>query len=163
MCLHFLAGCHNNRCSSLTLPAHQRQLSIRERKISVYTESRVITGVFVNRSSRKLIKQLAQQVEAQPLTLVVGASGTGKSSLVKAGVLPYVRHMLDGQSESNNADEVTRKLQHGNRWHILPVVRPTEAPLQIFIKVIELLQEGLTTAIRLPSPKQHQFTPKQAF
>ena len=52
----------------------------------------------------KLIQQLADQVVAQPLTVVVGASGTGKSSLVKAGLIPYLRRK-DG-------------------WHVPTVIRP---------------------------------------
>ena len=34
------------------------------------------------------IKELAALVDQQPFVAVLGASGTGKSSLVKAGVLP---------------------------------------------------------------------------
>lgn len=51
---------------------------------------------------------LRAAIETQPLTVVLGASGTGKSSLVKAGVLP--RLVADG-------------------WDVLPVIRPGSAPL----------------------------------
>ena len=42
-----------------------------------------------------LINELQQQVEEQSFTVVLGASGTGKSSLVKAGLLPA----LDGEED----------------------------------------------------------------
>jgi len=51
---------------------------------------------------------LARQVGALPLTVVLGASGSGKSSLVKAGLLP--------------------RLAAGG-WTVLPPVRPGTAPL----------------------------------
>lgn len=53
-----------------------------------------------------LLKRLA---DSYPLLIILGASGTGKSSLVKAGLLPSL----------NNKD-----------YHILPVMRPGVGPLQ---------------------------------
>ena len=53
------------------------------------------------------------------LTVVLGASGTGKSSLVKAGLIPYVRS-LDEQ------------------WAILSPIRPGESP---FLALRDLLAE----------------------
>src|SRR5262249_54146597 len=50
-------------------------------------------------------------VRAQPLTVVLGASGTGKSSVVKAGLLPLLR--------SSEPDA----------WQILPPIRPGKSPL----------------------------------
>jgi WD40 repeat protein len=50
-------------------------------------------------------------VTSQPLTVVLGASGTGKSSVVKAGLLPHLRG-------TDNED-----------WQILPVIRPGKSPL----------------------------------
>ena len=40
-----------------------------------------------------LIEQLYQKVCRQPLTIILGASGTGKSSLVKAGLIPYIKKL----------------------------------------------------------------------
>ena len=54
------------------------------------------------------IATLRERITAQPLTVVLGASGTGKSSLVKAGAVP--RLQADG-------------------WHVLPVMRPGSTPL----------------------------------
>lgn len=38
-----------------------------------------------------LTEQLFTQICQQPLTIVLGASGTGKSSLVKAGLIAYIK------------------------------------------------------------------------
>jgi WD40 repeat protein len=64
--------------------------------------------LFFGRS--KLIDVLQMIVAVQPLTVVLGASGTGKSSLVKAGLLPRLRSATD---------------QH---WQILGPLRPGSAP-----------------------------------
>jgi tetratricopeptide (TPR) repeat protein len=51
------------------------------------------------------------------LLLVIGASGAGKSSLLKAGILP----------------QLARRRSH---WLLLPVVRPEKAPLEAFAKAL---------------------------
>ena len=89
-----------------------------------------------------LIEKLALLVTAQRLTVVLGASGTGKSSLVKAGLLPYLRQAMDEQSAEQLADAA-----HSIKgWQILPVVRPTESPLRVFTEIIELLQDAPAAA-----------------
>ncbi|WP_293102358.1 caspase family protein [Moorena sp. SIOASIH] len=59
-----------------------------------------------------LVEKLEDFVKANPLTVVLGASGSGKSSLVKAGLIPKLR-----QSQTE-------------KWCILPPIRPGETPLQ---------------------------------
>ncbi|RCJ37936.1 hypothetical protein A6770_14220 [Nostoc minutum NIES-26] len=59
-----------------------------------------------------LTKKLHNFVRTQPLTVVLGASGTGKSSLVKAGLIPYLKQFNQQQ------------------WHILATIRPGESPLK---------------------------------
>jgi tetratricopeptide (TPR) repeat protein len=49
--------------------------------------------------------------------LLIGASGAGKSSLLKAGVLP----------------QLTRRRSH---WRLLPVMRPEKTPLEAFTKAL---------------------------
>ena len=68
----------------------------------------------------ELVKQLYNcvcQLE-NPLTVVLGVSGSGKSSLVKAGLIPYLR--------TNN--------EQG--WHIIPTIRPGESPFVALAEVI---------------------------
>ncbi|MEO1340927.1 MAG: caspase family protein, partial [Cyanobacteria bacterium J06635_13] len=57
-----------------------------------------------------LSEKLYQFCQQQPLTVVLGASGTGKSSLVNAGLIPYIRSLKDEQ------------------WAILTPIRPGESP-----------------------------------
>jgi hypothetical protein len=59
----------------------------------------------------KVISALADRVRVQPLTIVLGASGTGKSSVVKAGLLPQLR------------------TTEPDGWRILPPIRPGKSPL----------------------------------
>lgn len=61
------------------------------------------------------IAELAERVHVQPLTAVLGASGTGKSSLVKAGLLPHL--------DTHNQDEE-------GVWLVLPPLRPGRNPFQ---------------------------------
>ncbi|AOY80594.1 caspase family protein [Moorena producens JHB] len=57
-----------------------------------------------------LVEKLHNFVKANPLTVVLGASGSGKSSLVKGGLIPNLRQY--------------------KTWCILPPIRPGETPLQ---------------------------------
>ncbi len=60
-----------------------------------------------------LTQTLFEQVVKAPLTVVLGASGSGKSSLVKAGLVAKVQ-----QAETREG------------WHVLPPLRLGEFPLQ---------------------------------
>ncbi|BBD68031.1 WD-40 repeat protein [Nostoc commune NIES-4072] len=75
-----------------------------------------------------LIKQLYQHVvsKQQALTVVLGASGTGKSSLMKAGLLPRLRHSQEHQ------------------FQILQVMRPGETPLEALAQVCSSIATGIT-------------------
>ena len=65
--------------------------------------------LFFGRS--QLIEQLQNFVSEHPLTAVLGASGIGKSSLVKAGLIPQLRNSVE------------------KKWLILPIIRPGESPI----------------------------------
>ena len=68
----------------------------------------------------ELVKQLYDRV-CKPenlLTVVLGVSGSGKSSLVKAGLIPYLR------------------TNHPKQWHIIPILRPGEFPFTALAKAI---------------------------
>ncbi len=86
-----------------------------------------------------LVEELAEVVTGQPLTVVLGASGTGKSSLVKAGLLPYLRRQ-GGKVANNRAAALTERPEteqtspllegtDGGEWTILPPLRPDTSPL----------------------------------
>jgi len=63
-----------------------------------------------------LTKQLVEFVINNALTIVLGASGSGKSSLVKAGLIPKIRQL--------------------SNWYILPPFRPGESPFQALNQVL---------------------------
>ena len=60
----------------------------------------------------ELIEKLQAFVKTHSLTVVLGASGSGKSSLVKAGLIPKL------------------KQQKSEKWSILSPIRPGETPFQ---------------------------------
>jgi hypothetical protein len=75
-------------------------------------------GFFFGRQA--LIEELAKRllVPNQPLAVVLGVSGSGKSSLVKAGLIPYLR---DKQAK---------------QWYILEPMRPGELPFTSLARVL---------------------------
>ncbi|MGX9727017.1 MAG: nSTAND1 domain-containing NTPase [Candidatus Electronema sp. VV] len=83
-----------------------------------------------------LVNKLKRRVEKLPFTVVLGASDTGKSSLVKAGLIPS---LISAATEQNQ--EVC--------WRILPVIRPGAVPLSTLrsLLVNELaVQDGSSPA-----------------
>jgi energy-coupling factor transporter ATP-binding protein EcfA2 len=71
--------------------------------------------LFFGRSA--LTAKLREFVQEQPLTVVLGASGSGKSSLVKAGLIP------DLQQQDAKADYP--------QWQLLAPIRPGESPFKM--------------------------------
>ncbi|HEY9611927.1 caspase family protein, partial [Allocoleopsis sp.] len=67
---------------------------------------------------KALTEKLHEFVTINPLTVVLGASGSGKSSLVKAGLIPLLK---------KNPDP----------WRILPPIRPGESPFNALNKALE--------------------------
>lgn len=68
---------------------------------------------------RTAVDALVAHIERRPLTVVTGASGTGKSSLVKAGVIA--------------------SLEKRSGWRILPVLRIGTAPVDMVASLARLL------------------------
>ena len=74
-----------------------------------------------------LTEKLYQFCAKNPLTVVLGASGTGKSSLVKAGLIPYIQKLQQLESETE-------------KWQILPTMRPGESAFKALNKIISEYQ-----------------------
>ncbi|MGB5712993.1 MAG: caspase family protein, partial [Waterburya sp.] len=68
-----------------------------------------------------LTQKLYKFCQKNPLTVVLGASGTGKSSLVKAGLIPYLQQL----------EPTTDK-----QWQILPPMRPGDFPFKELNKIL---------------------------
>jgi WD40 repeat protein len=77
------------------------------------------SDLFFGRTS--LIEKLCHTVSDRPLTVVLGASGSGKSSLVKAGLIPSL------------------SLNRVYQWHSLSPIRPGESPLNSLNTVLKEL------------------------
>jgi WD40 repeat protein len=93
----------------------------------------------------ELVKQLYDRISKpkNPLTVVLGVSGSGKSSIVKAGLVPYLR--------ANYAGE----------WHILPTIRPGESPFTALAEAV-LRNTDPTNTDKLDSINTLSGTLKQA-
>ena len=76
-----------------------------------------------------LIEKLSQFVFDHPLTVVLAASGSGKSSLMKAGLIPQLRQ---------------------RQWRILPPIRPGESP---FLALNKMLERENLPVVELQTPE----------
>ncbi len=86
---------------------------------------------------KALTEKLSQFVCQHPLTVVLGASGTGKSSLVKAGLIPY--------------------LKEKNQWRIVSPMRPGEFPLKALNKIFnKLLSQQALSDFSIINPTVEQ-------
>ncbi|KOP26578.1 hypothetical protein AMR41_09560 [Hapalosiphon sp. MRB220] len=82
-----------------------------------------------------LTEQLFTQISQQPLTIVLGASGTGKSSLVKAGLIAYIKKLDTIQQQ----------------WHILVPMRPGESPLRALNNTLTSDNSFISSITSLPT------------
>jgi ABC-type dipeptide/oligopeptide/nickel transport system ATPase subunit len=73
----------------------------------------------------ELVKELQAQVYQNPFTIVLGVSGSGKSSLVKAGLIPKLREPKEAPYTP---------------WQILMPMRPGLSPLKALAKVMLVMQ-----------------------
>jgi WD40 repeat protein len=83
--------------------------------------------LFFGRTS--LIEKLCHTVSDRSLTVVLGASGSGKSSLVKAGLIPSL------------------PLNRVYQWHSLSPIRPGESPLNSLNSVLKELGNVTTEQV----------------
>jgi WD40 repeat protein/energy-coupling factor transporter ATP-binding protein EcfA2 len=107
----------------------------------------VDSALFFGRTA--LIKQLCEAMSDRSFTVVLGASGSGKSSLVKAGLIPH----LDHSTQSPQLDNSRLKPQaHPHQcqylaWKILPPIRPGESPLNSLNSAVKELLPSETARI----------------
>jgi len=89
----------------------------------------------------KLISKLAEFMIDHPLTVVLGASGSGKSSLVKAGLIPYLKQGTSPLGmEKISYSHCTLPITHcplPQKWRILAPVRPGESPFTALNKTLD--------------------------
>ncbi|MGQ4646075.1 nSTAND1 domain-containing NTPase [Lyngbya aestuarii] len=104
---------------------------------------------------KELIKQLLIRVSApkQPLTVVLGVSGSGKSSIVKAGLIPcfkklsksdvfavyFVSAYILTSAVVQAFSQVSPKflpINYAHHWRILKPMRPGEQPFKALAKAI---------------------------
>ena len=113
----------------------------------------------------KLVGSLYDTVLVHPLTVVLGVSGTGKSSLVKAGLVPYVEQ-LNAQSSipPNGQGQADFQKDQESSWYLLSetviqdevsgaqfeaaanasvthrVLRPGESPIRALLQLLKTHQ-----------------------
>lgn len=75
---------------------------------------------------KALTQQLAEFVIGHTLTVVLGASGSGKSSLVKAGLIPHLRQLTDPERS----------------WQIVPPFRLGESPCRSLYAALHSLDSS---------------------
>ncbi|MDV2993263.1 MAG: Tol-Pal system protein TolB [Chroococcidiopsis sp. SAG 2025] len=108
---------NSNRAIPLTteLPQKSFQDKCPYRSLSYFSENKEDAEVFYGREL--LIKQLIQKVEnKQRLIAVVGASGSGKSSLLRAGLLYHLR--------------LGQEIPGSDRWIYITPFTPKETPIK---------------------------------
>ena len=105
------------------------------------------SALFFGRTA--LIDKLCDAMSNRPFTVVLGASGSGKSSLVKAGLIAH----LDGSAQTQQAQNQRLKPQeHPHQckyraWKILTPIRPGESPLNSLKSVLKELGVAETEKI----------------
>lgn len=100
-----------------------------------------------------LIQALLQFVPDHPLTVVLGASGSGKSSLVKAGLIPRLASPPSSEAPEKQSDRSSPPAAHDacHRWQILGPMRPGESPL---IALNTVLMAAQLPPITIPAAAQ---------
>lgn len=82
---------------------------------------------------RRLVEELLTQLEFQPMVLLLGSSGCGKSSVVRAGVIPRWREKYpDGK---------------------VILTRPGTNPFESLARAVDQFPEAVAAAVRQPGPK----------
>ncbi|MBD2683119.1 MULTISPECIES: caspase family protein [Nostoc] len=102
-------------------------------------------AVFFGRE--KLIEKLSERVQNDPFTIVLGQSGAGKSSLVKAGLVPKLRKISEETepSQQSNPEEKTTQQSESKskappvKW-VAEIFRPGQLPATALEKALKKLK-----------------------
>lgn len=89
-----------------------------------------------------LTAALVDHLRQQPLLAVVGASGSGKSSLVRAGVMPALQGktpLVDGKQPPIGS----------SRWVYPPIITPTAHPLKMLAAALTPANESILAQAQL--------------
>lgn len=81
---------------------------------------------------KKLFEYVNQEQNNQKFTILTGASGSGKSSIVKAGLIPLLRD----SSISKTGSEPSHESNQAKQWTVLEIMRPGNSPLTALAKTI---------------------------
>ncbi|WP_019507294.1 caspase family protein [Pleurocapsa sp. PCC 7319] len=87
-----------------------------------------------------LTEKLYQFCQQRPLTVVLGASGTGKSSLVKAGLITYIQQLKTTE----------------NRWQVLSPMRPGESAFKALNKILSEHNSSGSSILSLTSREKKE-------
>ncbi|MFB2836606.1 eIF2A-related protein [Floridanema evergladense] len=80
---------------------------------------------------KTLVEELSDRLSKpdRSLTIVLGVSGSGKSSLVKAGLIPLLRNKQEKEPQAQ-------------KWYILDSMRPGESPFTALARIILPLEDA---------------------
>ena len=89
----------------------------------------------------RLVARLIARLHEEPFLTVIGASGSGKSSLVRAGLLPVIRR-------GERLEDGTQPLTNSPQW-IVRVLTPTAHPLEALAEALTQDYDSVTTTTTL--------------
>lgn len=96
------------------------------------------SALFFGRTA--LIEKLCDALSSRALTVVLGPSGSGKSSLVKAGLLPHLEGAVLVRVQSQEQSHQC----HPTAWQVLSPIRPGEAPLNSLSNALKAVGVNLS-------------------